>query len=82
MGRKTVLVIIALLFSSAAMADPPGLTPHMLPPGKPAGVRPAQDRATGAIAIGALALIAIGGYAISSHPYRLPGASAATSTRP
>jgi hypothetical protein len=59
-------------------------SPGALRPGKPAGIKRAQsETVTGAIAIGALAVIAIGGYALSTHPYRLPGATTATtSTQP
>ncbi len=53
-----------------------------LPPGKPAGVQQAQHATYGVIAVGALALIAIAGYAVSTHPYNLPGATASTSTQP
>jgi hypothetical protein len=77
MSRKAGLVIVSLIFSlSAALADPP------LPSGKPAGVRQAQDAGYGAIGVGALALIAIGGYVISTHPYKIPGTTASTSTQP
>jgi hypothetical protein len=48
----------------------------------PAGMHHAQEATYGAIAIGALALIAIGGFAISSHPHKIPGATASTSTQP
>jgi hypothetical protein len=61
-------------------------SPVALHPGKPAGVQGAQVRRYyGAIAVGALALIAIGGYAISADSYHIPGsptATAATSTQP
>lgn len=78
MLRKAMSVIATLIFSlSPALADPP------LPPGKPAGVHRAQiTDVNGAIAVGALVLIAVAGYALSSHPYQLPGATAATSTQP
>jgi hypothetical protein len=55
----------------------------MLPPGKPAGVRRAQEASYGWVAIGALAVIAIAGYAISTPRYQIPGtATAATATQP
>ena len=78
MPRNVILVIATLIILSfsAAWAAPP------LPPGKPAGVRLAQQVTSGAIAVGALALIAIGGFAISEHPYKIPGTSSATSTQP
>ena len=78
MGRTVIFLITAQLFSfSAALANPP------LPPGKPAGIKRAQEiRYGGAIAVGALAVIAIGGYAVSTDPYRLPGATVTTSTHP
>ena len=51
--------------------------------GKPAGVRRAQIATTnGAIFLGAVAVIAVVGYALSTHPYQIPGATAATSTQP
>ena len=79
---KVSLVIACLmLFLSGARAD------LSLAPGKPAGVHRAQTIDTyGAIAVGALVLIAVAGYAISTHPYQIPGqspgATAATSTQP
>jgi hypothetical protein len=79
MLRKTLAVTLCLMLSvSSALAAEP------LTPGKPAGVRAAQSgHYYGAIAVGALALIAIAGYAISVDPYRIPGtAAAATSTQP
>jgi hypothetical protein len=81
MGRATLLVIVCLIFSfSGALAEPP------LTPGKPAGVHRAQVTGTnGAIAVGALVLIAVVGYAISTPAYHIPGAptaNAATSTQP
>jgi len=78
MLRKAIAVIVSLMFSlSAALAGQP------LPSGKPAGVRHAQETTYGAIGVGALALIAIAGYAISTHPYQLPGSATATaSTQP
>ncbi|HEX4027487.1 MAG TPA: hypothetical protein VHX18_07695 [Rhizomicrobium sp.] len=78
MSRKAIGVIVSLIFSlSAALACQP------LPSGKPAGVRHAQKATYGAIGVGALALIAIAGYAISTHPYQLPGSAiATTSTQP
>lgn len=79
MGHRTITVIICMMLSvSPARAAGP------LPAGKPAGIKRAQgETVRGAIAIGALAVIAIGGYALSTHPYRLPGsATAATSTQP
>ena len=82
MLRKPLAVTFCLMLSvSSALAQTP-----LLPPGKPAGVHDAQVRHYyGAIAVGALALIAIGGYAISAAPYHIPGtatAAAATSTQP
>jgi hypothetical protein len=57
--------------------------PVALHPGKPAGVHRAQITDTyGAIAVGALLLIAVAGYAISTHPYKIPGTTASTSTQP
>ena len=77
MPRKVILVIASLIMSvTAAWAEPP------LPPGKPAGVKLAQQATSGAIAVGALALIAIGGFAISDRPYKIPGTVSATSTQP
>jgi hypothetical protein len=77
MLRKAILVILSLMLSfSGALAEP------LLPPGKPAGVKRAQQTTSGAIAIGALAVIAIAGYVASSHPYRIPGATASPSTQP
>jgi hypothetical protein len=81
MLRESLIVSLCLMLSvSSALAEP------LLPPGKPAGVRDAQaSRYYGAIAVGALALIAIGGYAISADAYHIPGspsATAATSTQP
>ena len=63
-------------FSAALAASP-------LPAGKPAGVRRAQIATThGAIFLGAVAVIAVVGYALSTHPYQIPGATAAISTQP
>ena len=81
MLRPSLIVSLCLMLSvSSALAEP------LLPPGKPAGVHDAQaSRYYGAIAVGALALIAIGGYAISADAYHIPGspsATAATSTQP
>ena len=78
MLRKAISVIATLAFSlSHALADPP------LSPGKPAGVHHAQIIDTnGTIAVGALVVIAVAGFALASHPYQLPGATAATSTQP
>ena len=77
MPRKAILLVTFSIMSfTAASAEP------RLPPGKPAGVKLAQQATSGAIAVGALALIAIGGFAISGHPYKIPGAAAATSTKP
>lgn len=80
MGHRTFTIIVCMMLSaSSALAAGP------LPPGKPAGVRRAQnENFYGAIAVGALAVIAIGGYAISARPYRIPGtaAASATSTQP
>ena len=77
MSRKAVIVSASLILaSSPALAGPP------LSAGKPAGVKQAQHATSGAIAVGALALIAVGGFAISSHPYNIPGATASTSTQP
>jgi len=56
-----------------------------LPPGKPAGVRQAQAISMGTIGVGALVLIAVAGYAISTPPYHIPGqptVTASTSTQP
>jgi hypothetical protein len=81
MLRESLIGLLCLMLSvsSAPAAEP-------LTPGKPAGVRAAQSgHYYGAIAVGALALIAIAGYAISSSPYHIPGtpnATAATSTQP
>ncbi|HEY1877799.1 MAG TPA: hypothetical protein VGG66_10030 [Rhizomicrobium sp.] len=75
MPRKAIIVFLMLSHS-------PALAGTLLPAGKPAGVRHAQEAANGAVAIGALAIIAIGGFVISSHPYKLPGATASTSTQP
>lgn len=67
MSRKAVAVIAALIFShSSAWADPP------LPAGKPAGVKQAQAISLGTIAIGALVVIAVAGYAISTRPITFP----------
>jgi hypothetical protein len=72
--------MVALMFSlSPASAGP------ALPAGKPAGVRQAQAITTGTIGVGALVLIAVAGYAISTPPYHIPGTpsvTAATSTQP
>jgi hypothetical protein len=77
MSRKAIVIIVSLILPfSPALAGSP------LPPGKPAGVKQAQHAASGAIAVGALALIAIAGYVVSTHPYNLPGATASTSTQP
>lgn len=77
MPRKAIPIITTLIMSlSAASAEP------RLPPGKPAGVKRAQQAPSGAIAIGALALIAIGGFAASDNPYKIPGTTSATSTQP
>jgi hypothetical protein len=80
MSRKAVVVIAALMFSSSiAWAGPAQAS------GKPAGVRQAQTITTGAIGVGALVLIAVAGYAISTLPYHIPGtptATASTSTQP
>jgi hypothetical protein len=79
--RESLIVSLCLMLSvSSALAE------TTLPPGKPAGAQGAQaSRYYGAIAVGALALIAIGGYAISADAYHIPGsptATAATSTQP
>ena len=61
------------------------VAPHPLPPGKPAGVRQAQAISMGTIGVGALVLIAVAGYAISTPPYHIPGqptVTASTSTQP
>jgi hypothetical protein len=81
MPRKAVAVFLCLMLPLPALADPP------LAPGKPAGVHRAQTiDIYGVIAVGALVLIAVGGYALSTHPYQIPGQSpgavAATSTQP
>lgn len=80
MLRNAVSVTLCLMLSvSSALAEPP------LPPGKPAGIKHAQDVNYGAIGIGALVLIAVAGYAISAQPYQIPGTptvTAATSTQP
>lgn len=79
MGRRTIAIIICLMLpvSSALAAGP-------LPAGKPAGIKRAQsETALSIIAVGTLAVLAIGGYALSTHPYRLPGSTTATtSTQP
>ncbi|HVW72699.1 MAG TPA: hypothetical protein VHC39_03590 [Rhizomicrobium sp.] len=64
---------------SAAWAGPP------LQAGKPAGVKQAQAISLGSIGVGALVLIAVAGYAISTPPYHIPGqpaVTASTSTQP
>ena len=77
MPRKAILIIATFIMSlSAASAE------LRLSPGKPAGVKQAQKGAYGAIAVGALALIAIGGFAASDNPYKIPGTTSATSTQP
>jgi hypothetical protein len=79
MLRASLIVSLCLMLSaSSALAE------TTLPPGKPAGVQGAQaNRYYGAIAVGALVLIAIGGYAITTAPYQIPAsAAAATSTQP
>jgi hypothetical protein len=79
MLRVSLSITLCLMLSaSSALAE------TTLPPGKPAGVHDAQaSYYYGAIAIGALALVAIGGYAISANAYHIPGTpSAATSTQP
>lgn len=80
MPRKAVIAIAALIFShSIAWADPP------LPAGKPAGVKQAQAINMGMVGVGALVVIAVAGYAISTPPYHIPGTpsvTAATSTQP
>lgn len=77
MLRRAILVI-----ATVTLPLSPALAGLPLPPGKPAGVKRAQHAANGAIAISALALIAIAGYVVSTHPYNLPGATASTSTGP
>jgi hypothetical protein len=76
MGRITIILCLMLSVSSALAAGP-------LAPGKPAGVKRAQEATYGWVAVGALAVIAIAGYAISTPRYQIPGtANAATSTQP
>ncbi len=77
MLRKAVIVCTSLILASS-----PALAGPSLSAGKPAGVKQAQHATSGAIAVGALVLIAIGGFAISSHPYKIPGTTASTSTQP
>jgi hypothetical protein len=75
--RKAILITLSVMLCfSGAKATP------TLPPGKPAGLKKAQGATSGAIAVGALAVIAIGGFAISAHPYKIPGMTASTSTQP
>jgi len=75
MARKAIIVFLILSYS-------PALAGTALRPGKPAGVKHAQDATHDAIAVGALAVIAIAGYVTSAHPYKLPGTTAPTSTQP
>jgi hypothetical protein len=78
MLRKTIAVCLCLLLSVSS-----ALAAGTLAPGKPAGIKRAQsETVTGAIAVGALVLIAVAGYAVSTHPYQIPGAAAPTSTQP
>ena len=77
MRHKAILITLSVMlcFSGAKATQ-------TLPPGKPAGVNKAQGATSGAIAVGALAVIAIAGFAISAHPYKIPGTTASTSTQP
>jgi hypothetical protein len=80
MLRKAVAVFLCLMLPLPVLAE-------SLPPGRPAGVHRAQAIDTyGVIAVGALVLIAVGGYALSTHPYQIPGqppgGAVATSTQP
>jgi len=74
--RQCKLTLAILLFFSAGptFAKPP------LPPGKPAGVRAAQTATGIAIFVSAAVLIAVAGFAISNHPYVIPGQASTTST--
>jgi hypothetical protein len=91
MPRKAIIVLLMLSYSPA-MAASSGRSPATdrlapaapvaLRPGKPAGVKHAQEGTYDAIAIGALAVIAIAGYVASTHSYKLPGTTAPTSTQP
>lgn len=73
---RVSLVFAFCLYSMPGNAESP------LAPGKPAGIHAAQAAPSGVIFIGAIVLLAFGGLALSSQPYKIPGQSSATSTNP